>query len=106
MAKEPTKGLGIFAKTEDDQAPEAAAPGPAPLRAGKPGRKKKHDYQPEDVAPIGVGLTFEEGERLNDIAAELGVKRHALLLWLVRDFVRRWDAGERPPTETKSVLKR
>lgn len=75
------------------------------LKSGKPGRKKKNVYGPEDVAPIGVGMTFAEGARMTAIATELGVNRHALLLWLVRDFIRRYDAGERPPTETKTVLK-
>ena len=65
------------------------------------------DQAPADdpVKPIGVGLKHSEGERLKDIAAELGINRHALLLYLVRDFIRRWDAGDRPETETRKVLK-
>lgn len=66
------------------------------------------DQVPENdpVKPIGVGLRASEGERLKAIAAELGENRHALLLWIVREFIRRYDAGERPPTETKNVLKK
>lgn len=79
----------IFARTEPDSS------GPA-------------DQVPENdpVKPIGVGLKDSEGKRLTQIAAELGVNRHALLLWLVRDFIRRYDAGERPETETRRVLKK
>jgi hypothetical protein len=59
----------------------------------------------DPVRSIGVGLKTSEGERLKQIAEELGTNRHGLLLWLVRDFMRRWDEGDRPPTETKRVLK-
>lgn len=76
----------IFARTQSDQAaPDSPADDP--------------------VKPIGVGLRASEGRRLTEIAGELGVNRHALLLWLVRDFIRRYEAGERPETETRRVLK-
>lgn len=50
--------------------------------------------------PVGVVLTREELDRLSQIAAELGVSRHALLQYAVRDLLRRWEAGERPRTKT------
>lgn len=59
----------------------------------------------DKMMPIGVGLLHSEGERLKEIAAELGTNRHKLLLFIVRDFMRRYEAGERPPTETRKVLK-
>ena len=57
------------------------------------------------VRPIGVGLKISEARHLSEIAHELGVNRHQLLVWLVRDFFRRWSSGYRPPTELRRVLR-
>lgn len=48
--------------------------------------------------PLGVLLTFSEQTRLNDIAAELGVSRHSLLVFIVREFIRNYDRGIKPNT--------
>jgi hypothetical protein len=58
------------------------------------GRSYKKSDDP--VKPLGVGLKQSEGHRLSAIAGELGVNRHQLLLFAVRDFMQRWDDGERP----------
>mgnify|MGYP005812988095 CR=1 FL=1 len=92
------KGLGIFKPTEGgepEQAPEPTSP--------RRGRKKQRVYEPGEVAPIGVGLTYAEGQRLTEMARELGVNRHELLKWVLRDFMRRWDDGYRPETGAKTV---
>ena len=96
---EKRKPLGILARTEPEEQPTEQAP----LRTGKPGRKKKRNYAPDETAPLGVGVTQAEGERLTEIAAALGVNRHSLLVWIVRDFIRRYDEGYRPPTGTKTI---
>jgi hypothetical protein len=64
-------------------------------RTDKP--RKKYDRH------ITLGLKKEEIERLAEITEELGVSRHLLCLYAVRDFMRRYEAGERP--RVKSVLK-
>jgi len=53
--------------------------------------KKKQQYK-----PVSVGLTAEELTRLMAIAAELGQPRHAVLKYAVIDFIKRYEAGERP----------
>jgi DUF1680 family protein len=40
------------------------------------------------------------------IAETLGTNYHDLAVYVLLDFMARWDKGERPPTETKTVLKR
>ena len=58
------------------------------------------------VNPVGVALDHEELARLDLIAKELDQSRHAVLLYAVRDFIRRYNQGERPKTkkETKTIL--
>jgi len=82
MAREKPK-LEVFSKTETGQ-PEAA---------------------PDPVRPVGIGLKASEWQRLEAMAAELGVTRHTLSLWILRDFIKRWDSGWRPETKTKQVLR-
>lgn len=74
----------IFAKT-------AAQPEPEPEE--KP--KKNH--------PWGVKLTWEEKEKLREIAAELGVKPHALLQYAARQFLADWKKGKRPKLISKGI---
>lgn len=85
MAKRPTVKpddlANYFAKT----APTQAEP--------KPGK----------VSPVSVALSREELERLTAMAAEINVSRHALLLYIIRDYMRRWQAGERPRKRTKTI---
>ncbi len=56
--------------------------------------------------PLGVVLTAEQITRLDQIAADLQTNRHRVLQYAVGDFIRRYDAGEKPKmrTETKKVL--
>jgi len=56
--------------------------------------------------PIGVVLTAEQITHLDQIAADLQTNRHKVLQYAVGDFIRRYDAGEKPKmrTETKKVL--
>jgi hypothetical protein len=66
------------------------------------------DQQPaaggEKVNPVSVKLSSAELERLGEIAAELGVNRHALFQFVIRDFIARYNRGERPKTEVKSII--
>jgi len=62
--------------------------------------KEEREYR-----SIGVGLTPEEQVKIEAIAAELGQNRHAVLKYAVLDFIKRWDAGERPETKTVTILK-
>lgn len=87
MAKKQTVDTDLFAKTENTQ--------PAPSEA----------IGEDPVKPVGIGLRGSEWGALDLIAAQLGVTRHALTLWILRDFIKRFEAGWRPETENKRVLK-
>ncbi len=50
--------------------------------------------------PVGVVLTPDQKTRLNEIAAELGTNRHKVLQYAIADFIRRYEAGEKPKTRT------
>ena len=50
--------------------------------------------------PVGVVLTADQKARLNEIAAELGTNRHKVLQYAIADFIRRYEAGEKPKTRT------
>lgn len=54
-------------------------------------------------SPAGVALNRDELARLSDIAGQLGVSRHALLQYAIRDFIRRYDSGERPDIEIITI---
>lgn len=71
----------IFSKTE----PKSAA-----KKADKPN-------------PLGVALEQETINKLTRIAKALGVYRHSVMQYAIKDFIRRYDAGERPEVETKTV---
>lgn len=75
MAKR--KPLGVFAKTEGE---------------------------PEKTTPRGVHLSAGELARLDEIAGELGIKRHALLRYAVMYFIQQYDSGA-IPIESKPTLK-
>lgn len=74
-----------------------------PLASTTPPRPAEQAPEDDPIKAIGLGLKQSEGDRLKEIAAELGTNRHALLLWLARDFMRKYDSGERPPTETVTI---
>jgi hypothetical protein len=44
--------------------------------------------------PLSVYLTAEEKLELADIAGQLGESKHAVLQFAIKEFLRRWDAGE------------
>ena len=76
----------------------------------EPIAKRKHGSRminPEDpVSQRGLGMRLSEWEKYQSMADELGLSSvNALAVWVLRDFIKRWDAGERPPTEQRSVLK-
>jgi len=64
--------------------------------------KKKTEKKPN---PVSVSLDADEIERLNKIAADLGVSRHGLLQYAVRELIANYDRGVRPKTETETVVK-
>jgi len=84
MAKKQPDLMGMFTRTENPQTGADAL---------------------DKIKPVGIGLKISEWERLEAAAGELGVNRHALAAWVLREFLTRWDAGYRPQTETKTVLK-
>lgn len=80
-AKKPEINLNIFSKT------------------GEP-----TEEQPQDkIKPVGIGLKASEWQRLEEIAGELGVTRHNLSMYILRDFIRRYEKGERPRTRTRTT---
>lgn len=81
MAKKQSIDPDLFAKTE---APPAKGDDP--------------------VKAVGVGLRASEWARLQAIADELQVSRHELAMFIMRDWLKRYEAGERPKTRTKKEL--
>ena len=66
-------------------------------------RHKVTDIKPKPQ-PLGVLLTLDEQYRLKEMADELGVSRHSLLVWWVREFMRKFeDEGYRPETKTTTT---
>lgn len=64
---------------------------------------QKKDAKADKTNPVGVALTADEVARLGVIAGELGVSRHAVLQFAIRDLIARYDRGEKPRTEIKSI---
>ena len=83
-------------------------------RKGKPHRQPLPGYTPRRVRnpddpseQRGIGLRRSEWTRMGQIAEDLGGESiNSLATWALRDFIRRWDAGERPEFETSKTLKR
>ena len=73
--KQPTINTNLFGSTQ------AADPQPEET-------EKKKNY------PISVYLTHEEREELEGMAASVGLTRHALLQFALKDFIKRFRAGE------------
>ena len=102
MAKRPTLPpdmSNIFKKTEPEELPiKPAKPG------SKRGRGRPRERAPgSPPSPIGVTLADDELDRLSAMAAEIGVRRHTLMVYALRDFIRRWDEGERPKTRQRTI---
>ena len=69
-------------------------------------RKRRGRNANDPVKSYGVGLRVSQWARFASIANELGTSYHDLAVYILTDFMTRWEKGERPPTETKQVLKR
>ena len=48
---------------------------------------------PDKIVPIGIGLKRSTWERLDKIAADLGIKRHAVVVYFVRHALKEYEAG-------------
>lgn len=97
MAKE--KLTNLFAKTSEPETTPAQPP------ADGLGKRRKRDAT-DPITSKGVGLRQSDWVKFFAIADELGTNYHDLTVYILHDFMARWDRGERPPTETKQVLKR
>jgi len=65
--------------------------------------KIKPPKSKDKVNPVGVALSKEELARLDVIAGELDQSRHAILQYAIKDFLKRYDRGERPKTKTETI---
>jgi hypothetical protein len=81
----PEEAAGLFKRT---------GPEPIPGQAEQP---------PDPVKAVGVALRESEWARFTEIAGELSMTRHELACWALREWLRRWEAGE-IRTETKKTL--
>lgn len=74
----------------------------------KPTGPRPDDTQPDQADPVqskGVGLRASEWARLKRAAEELGTNRNSLVGWALREFLKRYEAGELPVrTETRRTL--
>ena len=70
-------------------------------KPGKTGRPKKEGSP--DNNPLGIVLEPGEKEQLDKAAAALGVSRHQVLQYAVRQFLADWKKGKRPTVATKAV---
>jgi hypothetical protein len=90
----------LFAKTGT---PELA---PQPSGPTDDTRKRRKRDSADPVKSYGIGLRQSDWAKFSAIASELGISYHDLGVFVLTDFMARWERGERPPTETKQVLKR
>jgi hypothetical protein len=101
MAKtKPLIDPNLFAKTGTPQ------PAPQPGGPTDDTRKRRKRDAGDPVKSYGIGLRESEWVKFTAIAGELGTNYHDLGVYVLTDFMARWQRGERPPTETKQVLKR
>lgn len=80
--------------------PKEAAGLYQPTGAGQ----EQPEAAPDPVRSRGAGLKTSEWDHWHEIAQELGMKPHSLVLYVLRDFMHRYDAGQ-VETETKKRLK-
>ncbi len=80
---DPKKAADMFSKTEIEQPQDEILKNP--------------------VKAYGVGLRVSEWQQIETIAGEMGMTKHALAAYALKDFLKRWDAGE-IQTETKPSL--
>jgi len=101
MAKKALIETNLFAHTEaPTQQPTAGS-----LAEEGPRKRRKRDKD-NPVISYGVGLRSGDWKKFFSIAETLGTNYHDLAVYVLLDFMARWDKGYRPPTETKTVLKR
>ena len=84
MAKKDTIGNSLFQRTEPQGKTQAAK---------------------VDKNPASVYLTAEEKTQLAEIAKELGKSKHAIMQFAIKEFLRRYDAGEYEITTEKVIKK-
>jgi hypothetical protein len=68
-------------------------------RLNQPGQDEK-TAKPN---PLGVPLEQVEVDRLSEIAEELGLKRHHVMQYAIRQFLLDWEKGKRPKMKPKTV---
>ena len=68
------------------------------------GKKMIIEFEDKKASPVGVNLTAEEQEYAVQVARELGMTRHALLLHVCRKFLNDYRNGKRPKTKTIVVI--
>ncbi len=93
MAKKTNQGLDELRNSLIPKKTETQEP------AKEPGDKN---------TPVSVYLTREEKTTLNTIAKEVGLSRHALMQYAIKEFIERYQAGEikaAEETRTVTVLK-
>ena len=67
------------------------------------GKEEKQSSTDSGYRTISVGLTSDELAEVERIADELVQALHEELKYAVLDFVKRYNAGEKPETETQTV---
>lgn len=72
-------------------------------RTEQPQPEQAQEQPIDKMQAVGVALKSSEWQRLGAIAQELGIKRHVLAQYVLRDFITRYDRGE-VKTETKKSL--
>lgn len=84
MARQKPALDAIFKRTEprDEETPPAR-PGAAPSARSKA----------DKIVSVGVGLRASERAEFDDLAAQLGVTRNALMAWAMRWFLAEHRAG-------------
>jgi hypothetical protein len=70
--------------------------------------KKSNPYAKKDPLqkiqnPLSVKLTGGEVAKLTTVAVDLGVSRHELLRYAIRQFLAGWERGERPRVVSRGV---
>src|SRR5512141_423522 len=86
---ESTIDRGLIDSTVPPQTTEPEAP-----RTGKHTRNPHNPYK-----SMGVELRVSEWNELQGLSEELGVGLPELAVWILRDFLKRWRAGDRPEIE-------
>ena len=65
--------------------------------------KQRRENKTDNERPVGVRLAVTEIERLDAAAKDLGVSRHEVMQYALRDFLIKFERGERPTVQEKTV---